>query len=249
MRVALFIPCFMDQFYPNVAMASLQVLEKFGCEVEYPMDQTCCGQPMANSGCNSDAKGSATRFVELFKDYDYVVSPSGSCSSMVKNHYRMLLGKDNQDLEALIPKTFEFCEFLTDVLKVEKIDAKCSAKVGLHKACHGLRELRLGQSSERCTLGDFSKPGQLLNMVEGLEMVQISRPDECCGFGGTFAVAEEDVSCLMGKMKVEDFEESGTQIVVSTDSSCIMHMSGLSSRQKKNLKFAHIAEILNGDFA
>lgn len=246
MRVGLFIPCFMDQFYPKAAMACLELLEKLGVEVDYPENQTCCGQPMANSGCQKDAKAAAEHFLNVFSKYEAVVAPSGSCVSMVKHHYREVLG-DSEALSQMSSKIYELSEFLIDVLKVKSLNSVCRAKVGLHKACHGLRELRLGESSELANSSCHSKPAQLLSMVDGLQLVELQRQDECCGFGGTFSVAEDSVSCHMGKMKLEDFERAQAEIVVSTDMSCLMHLSGLSSRMNKEIKFVHLAEILNGD--
>ncbi|MCM8543489.1 MAG: (Fe-S)-binding protein [Lentisphaeraceae bacterium] len=244
MQVSLFIPCYMDQLYPNVAMATLTLLEKHGCTVSYPMNQTCCGQPMANTGCSTDTKATAKHFIDVFKGADYVVCPSGSCVSMVREHYTGLV-PDTEEVNELRSKTYELCEFLTGVLKVEKIDAEFNHKVGLHQSCHGLRELRLGSCSEQM-VEKFSKAGELLNMVKGIELVEPERPDECCGFGGTFAVAEKDVSCLMGEDRINDHERAGAEVIVGYDSSCLMHMGGISKRQKRNLKFMHIAEILNG---
>jgi L-lactate dehydrogenase complex protein LldE len=246
MKVGLFIPCFMDQFYPNAAMSCLELLEKLGVDVEYPQNQTCCGQPMANSGCQKDAKGAAEHFLEVFSKYDAVVAPSGSCVSMVKNHYHEVMD-ENEKLTQMSSKIYELSEFLVDVLKVNQLEATCHAKVGLHKACHGLRELRLGESSELANSSCDSKPAQLLKLVQGIELVSLQREDECCGFGGTFAVAQDSVSCHMGKMKLEDFEQAQAEIVVSTDMSCLMHLSGLASRNNKSTKFVHLAEVLNGD--
>jgi len=234
----------MDQLYPDVAMATLTLLEKHGCEVTYPMNQTCCGQPMANTGCSADTKATAKHFIEVFKGSDYVVCPSGSCVSMVREHYDGLV-PDSDEVNSLRSKTYELCEFLVDVLKVDKIDAEFNHKVGLHQSCHGLRELRLGSCSEQI-VEKYSKAETLLRMVKGIELVKPERPDECCGFGGTFAVAEKDVSCLMGEDRINDHENAGAEVIVGYDSSCLMHMGGISNRQKRNLKFMHIAEILNG---
>ena len=244
MKVGLFIPCFMDMLFPEAAMASLELLEKLGVNVEYPQQQTCCGQPMANTGCNTDAKAAASHFISTFKDYDYIVSPSGSCTAMVRQHYHGLAEEDKA-WEHVTANTYELCEFLVDILKVEKLDSAFRHKVGYHSACHGLRELRLAQSSER-QLESFSKPEKLLHMVQGIELVKLNRPDECCGFGGTFAVAEESVSCSMGNDRINDHKSNGAEYIVSTDSSCLMHMDGLIRRQKGNLKVLHISQVLNG---
>lgn len=243
-RVGLFIPCFIDQLYPRVGMATVDILEKLGCEVEFPEAQTCCGQPMANTGCAADALPLAKRFVEIFRPYDYIVAPSGSCVAMVRVHYSEYLHEDPAYLEVR-KKTFELCEFLVDVLKVDKIPVKLAKKVGLHNSCHGLRELRLGKSSE--TMGPaYNKARSLLEGVEGIELVNLQRPDECCGFGGTFAVSEEAVSCMMGQDRVHDHEQSGTELLTANDMSCLMHLQGLIRREKKPIQVAHIAEILAG---
>ena len=245
MRVALFIPCFIDQFYPQIGLATAEVLERFGCTVVFPEGQTCCGQPMANSGCNDDAAPLARKYVEVFDGYDYIVSPSGSCTSMVRKHYDGLCADDDRSKQVR-QRTYEFCEFLIDVLKVESFPGlRLNRKVAYHSACHGLRELRLGRASERMD-APGSKPEALLAMVEGLQLMPMERPDECCGFGGTFAVAEEAVSVRMGCDKLGDCSRSGADLVVSTDMSCLMHVGGLASRQKSPLRFVHIAEVLAG---
>ncbi|HVJ67276.1 MAG TPA: (Fe-S)-binding protein [Caulifigura sp.] len=245
MRVGLFIPCYVDQFYPDVGMATLELLERFGCEVDYPQQQTCCGQPMANTGCWEDARPLAEAFLKLFAPYDAVVCPSGSCTAMVTHHYDSFLdGKPGFD--NLKGKTYELVQFLTDVLKVDALSGvRFPYRVGLHNSCHGLRELRLARASEQM-IPDFNKARQLLELVEGIELVPLSRPDECCGFGGTFAVAEEAVSCMMGLDRVHDHEEHGAQVITAGDMSCLMHLEGLIRRQKKPLKVMHIAQILAG---
>ncbi|MEX0868016.1 MAG: (Fe-S)-binding protein [Pirellulales bacterium] len=240
-QVGLFIPCYVDQLYPEVGMATLRLLERFGCQVEYPAAQTCCGQPMANTGCNDDAAPLARRFLKLFSPYEYVVCPSGSCTSMVRNHYHDLL-PDEPRLKALEQKTYELCEFLVDVLNVESIAGRFPHRVGLHQSCHGLRELRLGSGSER-VVEPFGKPRQLLAGLEGIELVDLARTDECCGFGGTFAVSEEAVSCMMGNDRVHDHESHGAEVMTGVDMSCLMHLDGLIRRQNKPIRVMHIAEI------
>ncbi len=245
MRVGLFIPCYIDQVYPDVGMATLEILERLGCEVEFPEEQTCCGQPMANTGCWAEARPQAERFIDLFRPYDAVVSPSGSCVAMVTHHYHDFFGHDNTAYEEVRKKTYELCEFLTDVMKVDRWEGSFPHKVGLHNSCHGLRELRLGRASERME-PDFSKARQLLQLIDGLEIVPLERPDECCGFGGTFAVSEEAVSCMMGNDRIHDHERGGAEVITAGDMSCLMHLEGLIRRQKKPLRVMHIAEILAG---
>lgn len=244
MRVALFIPCYVDQLYPRVGMATLELLERQGLEVEFPAAQTCCGQPMLNSGCDDDAKPLAERFLEVFSDYDYVVAPSGSCVSMVKNHYEHLVGDDPRYAQ-MRGKIFELCEFLVDVLKVDHLPGQFPYVVGLHASCHGLRELRLASNSER-NIPQFDKPRQLLEMLSGVQFATLRRTDECCGFGGTFAVAEEAVSCTMGRDRIEDHLQAGTEVLTAGDMSCLMHLAGLIQRDKHPLRVMHIAEILAG---
>jgi L-lactate dehydrogenase complex protein LldE len=236
MKVALFIPCYIDQFYPKVAIATLELLEKFGCEVHYPLNQTCCGQPMANSGFEHLSKGCDKNFLENFKGYEYIVSPSGSCTLHVKDH---VLGKDGGNA-----KIYELTEFLVDVLKVENLQAHFPHKVGLHQSCHGQRGLKLAQMSE-LVAQPYSKPEKLLNMVTGLSIIELDRKDECCGFGGTFCVAEEAVSAKMGKDRVADHLRHEAEFITGADVSCLMHMEGILRRKGSNVKVKHIAEILN----
>lgn len=244
MHVALFIPCYVDQFYPQVGLATAELLERHGCTVHFPAEQTCCGQPLANSGCWEEAAPLARRFVEIFKDFDYIVCPSGSCTAMVTHHYEELIA-GYPGLKNIETRTFELCQFLNDVLRVQQLAVRFPHRVGLHNSCHGLRELRLGRSSERME-PDFNHARQLLEMVDGLQLVDLTRPDECCGFGGTFAVAEEAVSCMMGDDRIHDHEQAGAEVVTAGDMSCLMHLDGLIRRQRKPLKVMHIAEILSG---
>ncbi|MBI1249699.1 (Fe-S)-binding protein [bacterium] len=244
MRVALFVPCYIDQLYPRVAMATLDLLEQVGMEVEFPKAQTCCGQPMLNSGCDRDAAPLAERFLEIFDGYDAIVAPSGSCVSMVKNHYNHLVHGDPR-FESIRTKIYELCEFLVDIAKVESLPVKFPYVVGLHSSCHGLRELRLASDSE-LNAPEFNKPRQLLQMLEGIQLADLKRKDECCGFGGTFAVSEEAVSCTMGRDRIADHLQAGTQVLTAGDMSCLMHLAGLIQRDKKPISVMHIAEILAG---
>ncbi len=207
MRVGLFVPCYIDQFYPDVAMATVEILEAQGLEVVYPEEQTCCGQPMANTGCIDDTRPLAEKFVDLFSEFEHVVSPSGSCVSMVRNHYEGLFHQDAR-YDKLHKHVWELCEFLVDVLGIDKLPVRFPHRVSLHSSCHGLRELRLGACSERMGPQD-DKVRRLLGNVEGIQLVEPMRPDECCGFGGTFAVAEEAVSVLMGVDRVADHVQAG----------------------------------------
>ena len=244
MRVGLFIPCYIDQIYPHVGMAMVRVLRHFGAtDLHFPEGQTCCGQPMANTGCTDAAAPLARRFLDVFEPYDYVVGPSGSCVAMVRQHFGELLG-DHAKLAAVRRKTFELCEFLTDVLGVESVAGRFPHQVGLHNSCHGLRELRLAQDSERVG-PPFNKALKLLEGLDGITFSELSRPDECCGFGGTFAVSEEAVSCLMGRDRLADHVQAGTEVLTAGDMSCLMHLEGFIRRQNLSMRVMHIAEILD----
>jgi L-lactate dehydrogenase complex protein LldE len=242
MTVGLFIPCYVDQFYPNAAIATLQLLEKLGVTVVYPPNQTCCGQPMANSGFEHLGEGCNRLFIENFAAFDYIVAPSGSCVLHVADHLH-----DNKQPDAangIRHKIYELTSFLTDVLKVKSLPSKFPHRVGMHQSCHGQRGLHLSQMSELVATY-FSKPGSLLNMVEGIDLITLNRVDECCGFGGTFCVTEEAVSVKMGKDRVADHLEHGAEYITGVDMSCLMHMEGILRRQGSKVKVLHIAEILN----
>jgi len=243
MRVGLFIPCYVDQFYPGAAIATLQLLEKLGCEVVYPPNQTCCGQPMANSGFEHLTHGCNELFIKNFADFDYIVAPSGSCVLHIRDH----LHDDKQEEKALNIRTkvWELTSFLTDVLKVTSLPAKFPHKVGMHQSCHGQRGLHISSMSE-LVAPSYSKPGSLLAMVEGIEIIPLNRVDECCGFGGTFCVVEEAVSVKMGKDRVDDHLDHGAEYITGVDMSCLMHMEGILKRKGSKVKVMHIAEILNG---
>jgi L-lactate dehydrogenase complex protein LldE len=241
MRIGLFIPCYIDLFYPHVGLATVEVLERCGVEVDFPEAQTCCGQPLANAGLHADARPLAERFLRIFEPYDHVVSPSGSCVAMVRHHYHEVLGNSDQ-LQSVARKTLELCEFLIDVLRIERLPGRFPHRVGLHQSCHGLRELRMAAGSERVGPA-FDKPGQLLATLDGIEITELRRPDECCGFGGLFSVTEEAVSCMMGNDRIADHEQAGTDVLTSTDMSCLMHLEGLLRRQQKPMRVMHIAEI------
>lgn len=242
MKVALFIPCYIDQFYPQVGIATLELLEKLGCEVIFPLQQTCCGQPMANSGFASLSKGCDINFVDNFSGFDYIVAPSGSCVLHVKEHLR---DEERPEVAQKIRiGIYELTEFLTDILKVENINASFPYKVGLHNSCHGQRGLQLSSMSERM-LPEFSKPEQLLSMVKGIQLSKPKRNDECCGFGGTFCVSEEAVSVKMGKDRIKEHDANEVEYITGGDASCLMHLEGILKRQGSKVKTIHIAEILN----
>jgi L-lactate dehydrogenase complex protein LldE len=242
MKIGLFVPCYIDQFYPAVAIATLQLLEKLGCEVGYPTNQTCCGQPMANSGFSSLTNGCDHNFVQNFAGFDYIVAPSGSCVLHIKEHLH-----DDKNVAAakqIRENIYELTEFLTDVLKVEMVNASFPHKVGMHVSCHGQRMLGLSSMSEKVE-SPFSKAEQLLSGVIGLQLVKPQRVDECCGFGGTFCVTEAAVSVAMGADRVEEHEANGVEFITGGDTSCLMHLEGILRRKKSRIRTIHLAEILN----
>ena len=240
-KIGLFVPCYIDQFYPGVAVATLELLESLGCKVIVPARQTCCGQPMANAGFQDMSEGCSENFIDNFKGLDAIVSPSGSCVLHVKEH---LNGKDGAAAAYIRDNIYELSEFLTDVLEVESLSASFPFKVGLHMGCHGLRGLHLGAASE-CVIPAFSKPAKLLSMVKGLHLFHAHRPDECCGFGGTFCVTEAAVSAKMGKERVLDHLQNEVDYITSGDTSCLMHLEGVIRRLRLPLRVIHLAEILN----
>ncbi len=244
MKVALFIPCYVDAFYAEVGIATLELLERFGVEVDYPLNQTCCGQVVANAGEQEDAAPVEALFVENFKGYEYIVGPTGSCTHHIRLHLDAIPQTD--EVRKVRTRCYELVEFLHDVLKVEEFPwAEFPHKVGLHTSCSTLRSLRHASMSELVE-PEFSKPLALLSKVKGISFAQPKRPDECCGFGGTFSVFEEPVSAKMGYDKVKDHVEAGAEYIVSADSSCMMHQQGCAKRLGLDLKFIHIAQILNG---
>ncbi len=243
MKVALFIPCYIDALYPQVGIHTLELLERAGVSVAYPSDQTCCGQPMANSGFAEPSRDAARRFIQVFDGYSHIVCPSGSCTSMVRNHYRDLLG-ESPAVQSISERTWELCQFLTQVVGWKPDSARYPGRVALHPSCHGLRELRLGPCSERPeTRPDIVR--ELLSHVSGLELVSPARRDECCGFGGTFAVSEEAVSVRMGNDRIDDYAQAGAEIITAVDMSCLMHLDGLIRRRQLKLRTMHVAELLN----
>ncbi|GHT23646.1 glycolate oxidase [Planctomycetales bacterium] len=242
MNIGLFIPCYIDTFSPQVGIATLEVLEKLGCKPVFPMEQTCCGQPMANSGSEHDAAATYQHFVTCFKDFDYIVAPSGSCVYHVKHHYDVL--EQTEEVKKVRSSIYELCEFITDILKTDDLKIKFPHKVGLHNSCHGLRGLKLASASELIEKR-YSKVRQLLEKAEGIEIVELDRSDECCGFGGTFSIFEPDISVKMGCDRLADHERSGAEYITAADMSCLMHLDGIIRRQKKPIMVKHIAEILN----
>ena len=242
LKIGLFIPCYVDQFYPQVGIATLELLEKLGCKVSFPLNQTCCGQPMANSGFEHLTKDCNNLFFNSFAEFDYVVAPSGSCVLHIKEH---LKAEDHlEESKKLRKKVYELVEFITDVLKIEEIAADFPYRVGLHQGCHGQRGLHLSQMSE-LNAAPYNKPETLLSKVQGLQLVDLDRKDECCGFGGTFCVAEEAVSVKMGKDRVADHIRHKAEYITGSDMSCLLHLEGILKRRNSPVQVKHIAEILN----
>ncbi|CAO4137283.1 MAG: (Fe-S)-binding protein [Methylorubrum extorquens] len=244
MRIGLFVPCYVDAFEPEVGIATLELLERFGLTVEYPFDQTCCGQPMTNTGCHQEAAATEALFVKNFSGFDYIVAPSGSCVHQVREHLTAIPQTDA--VKHVRARTFELVEFLHDVLKIEDLPwAEFPHKVAYHSNCNALRGIGHARPTE-LNQPFFSKPLNLLKKVKGVEIVDLTRPDECCGFGGTFSVFEPAVSAKMGYDKVTDQARAGAEYVVSADSSCLMHQKGCAERLGVGLKYIHIAQVLNG---
>ena len=242
MKIGLFVPCYVDAVYPEVGIATYKLLTHLGLEVDYPMNQTCCGQPMANAGFQTKAQQMAANFDEMFKPFDYVVAPSASCAAFVKLHHPHLLhGK--QECSAA-KRVMDVVEFLHDVLKVTSLPGKFPHVVSVHNSCHGVRELGLSSPSER-NIPMYSKIKDLLQLVEGITVKEPERPDECCGFGGMFSIEEPAVSVQMGKDKLKRHMATGAEFITGPDSSCLMHMQGVAKREQMPIQFIHVVQILS----
>ena len=236
MKVSLFITCLVDQFCPQVGVDVVNVLRRLGVEVDFPMEQTCCGQPAFNSGFRTEARGLAERFIEIFEDSEYVVAPSGSCTGMVRVFFPDLFKHEPQMLErarSLASRTYEFTEFLVNVLGVEAVGANFEGKVALHQSCHLLRELDVR-----------TEPQRVLKAVSGLELVPLEQSEVCCGFGGLFAIKYPHISGAILQDKIDCIKKSGADVVVASDAGCLMHIAGGLSRQGVEVKTMHIAEVL-----
>lgn len=241
MKIGLFIPCYVDALYPEVGVAAYKLLKHLQVDVTYPMNQTCCGQPMANAGFEQKAVPLAERYDDMFKTFDYVVAPSASCAAFIRLNYpRLMKGKQRCETAE---KTMDICEFLHDVLRVTSLPGKFPHKVSLHNSCHGVRELGLSSPSER-NIPKFNKIKDLLSLVDGITVVEPERVDECCGFGGMFSIEEPAVSTQMGIDKLARHIATGAEYVTGPDSSCLMHLEGVARRQKKDIKFIHVVQIL-----
>ena len=243
MRVGLFVPCYVDQLRPEVGVATVELLERQGLEVDFPTAQSCCGQPLLTAGGAREARSLAERFLDVFARYEHVVCPSASCVATVTHHYRELLGASDA-LDALVARTHELSAFLVEVLEAAPLAGRYPHRVGVHGSCHALRMLRRGPTSERMAEPAPNPVRRLLEPLDGIELVTLERPDECCGFGGVFSVGEPGVSTLMGLDRVEDHRRAGATELASTDVSCLLHLEGVARREGAPLRMRHVAEIL-----
>ncbi len=235
MTVQLFIPCFVDQLYPQTAFSMVKVLEKAGCSVQYNTNQTCCGQPAFNAGFWDEAKEVCSKFIKDFSGTDYIVAPSASCVGFIRNYYPKLFDNSSvhNDVKDLQKRTFEFSEFLVNILKVEDVGATLKGKATYHDSCAGLRECRIKE-----------EPRKLLSKVKGLELIEMKDVETCCGFGGTFAVKFEPISISMADQKLTHALETGADYIISTDLSCLMHIDGYSRKKGYKIQAMHIADVL-----
>ncbi|MEX0635164.1 MAG: (Fe-S)-binding protein [Ferruginibacter sp.] len=235
MRVHLFIPCFVDQLYPETAFNMVKVLEKAGCEVLYNFNQTCCAQPAFNAGFLSECKSVASKYIKDFKDTDYVVSPSASCTGFVRNYYPALFNNtaSHKEVKVLAAKSYEFTEFLTKILKIENFGAQLSAKATYHDSCAALRECKIKEG-----------PRKLLSHVKNLELVEMIDTETCCGFGGTFSVKFDAISTAMADQKLKNSLLTGASLIISTDLSCLMQLDGVIKHKELPIRTMHIADVL-----
>jgi len=237
MRIALFITCYNDLMFPEVGQAIVRLLRRLGHEVEFPSEQTCCGQMHFNSGYQDACIPLVERFTDAFAGYDVVVTPSGSCAAMVRHHHQVVAERTSGDLAGRVatvaPRVHELSEFLIDVLGVTDVGARFPHTVAFHPTCHSTRLLGVGD-----------RPIRLLQAVEGLTLIDLPRSGACCGFGGTLAGKNADTSVAMGLDKVDDVLGSGADVLTAGDTSCLMHIGGLLSRQRSPVRVMHLAEIL-----
>jgi L-lactate dehydrogenase complex protein LldE len=235
MQVQLFIPCFMDQLYPDTAFNAVKVLEKAGCTVKYNESQTCCGQPAYNAGFRKESKDVCAKFVNDFNGTDPIVTPSASCAGFIRNYYTSLFDKasEAQELAQLTSRVYELTDFLVNRLGITDLGARFEGRATYHDSCAGLREYHLQD-----------EPRRLLREVRGLELVEMADNTTCCGFGGTFAVKFEPISVAMGDQKSRNAQATGAQYLISSDMSCLMHISGVMGNTPDGMKCLHIADIL-----
>ena len=238
MNVHIFIPCFVDQLYPQVAFNMVKVLERVGCNVIYNPNQTCCGQPAFNAGYWQESKDVCNKFISDFSSAEYVVAPSASCVGFIRNYYPKVFDKasNSKEANAIGKKVFEFSDFLVNVLKVEDVNASFNGKATYHDSCAALRECRLKQ-----------EPRKLLSNVKGLELLEMNDVETCCGFGGSFAVKFEPISVAMADQKIAHAADTQAEYIISTDMSCLMHLEGRLKNSGSNLKVLHLADVLAND--
>jgi L-lactate dehydrogenase complex protein LldE len=235
-EVSLFVTCIVDQLFPDVGMAMARVLERAGCRLTFPEDQTCCGQPAFNSGYREEARQVAAHFLNVFRDAEYIVVPSGSCTSMVSHHCEELFAGDPPKLaevHRLGKRTWEFSQFLTEVLDAGDLGSRFDGVATYHDSCHALRELKVKQG-----------PRKLLSHVRGLELREMDIAEECCGFGGTFSIKFPEVSGGMVRTKIDSIMRTGADTVISIDSSCLMQIQGAIRRAGLPIRTLHLAEVL-----
>jgi L-lactate dehydrogenase complex protein LldE len=242
MRVALFVPCYVDQLTPEVGLASLRLLRSVGVEPIVPTDTTCCGQPFLTAGEIGRARVLGSSFVDTFADFDFIVTPSGSCAATLRKHLDRLA--PGAVAQSVAERTLELCEFLVQGHLELPPAGRYPHRVGLHASCHALRELRLGTTSETREPVRIDPARMLLERIEGLDLIDLARRDECCGFGGVFSVEEEAVSCRMGLDRLEDHRRGRAEVLTSTDASCLIHLDGLARKRNFPLRVLHVAEIL-----
>lgn len=235
MQVDLFIPCFVDQLFPQTAFNMVKVLEKAGCTVNYNPDQTCCGQPAFNAGFRDEAKDVCNKFLKDFSGTNYIVAPSASCVGFVKNYYMKMFENSSvhNDLKDLQKRIFEFSDFMVNVLQVEDLGAEFNAKATYHDSCAALRECKIKE-----------EPRRLLSKVKGLQLMEMEDVETCCGFGGSFAVKFEPISIGMADQKVINAKNTGAECIISTDMSCLMHLDGYIKNKGIKLEVFHIADVL-----
>ena len=239
MTVQLFVPCFIDQLYPQVAFNTIKVLEKAGCEVKYNANQTCCGQPAFNAGFWGESKDVCTKFVQDFDTADYIVSPSASCTGFVRNNFGKLFENNafQSPAKKVTNQIFELAEFLVKVLNITDFGAEFNAKVTYHDSCAALRECNIKE-----------EPRSLLAAVKGLELVEMNETSTCCGFGGSFAVKYDNISVAMADQKIDNAIATEAEYIVSTDTSCLMHLEGRINFNGKAIKIIHLADILSSGY-
>ena len=238
LNVALFATCFNDLMWPETPKAVVRLLRRLGCAVDFPLAQTCCGQMFTNTGYFKEALPSVRNYVEAFAGYDAIVAPSGSCVGSVRHQHRDIASRTGDarlcaEVDALAPRVYELSEFLVDVLGVTDVGAYFPHRVTYHPTCHSLRMLRVGE-----------RPLQLLRAVRGLELVELPAADQCCGFGGTFAMKNADTSVAMGSDKVRHVRDTRAEVLVASDNSCLAHIGGMLSRQRSGVRVLHLAEVL-----